>query len=180
MVCVIRQRCRSWLNKFLLRIRVTGCLSVVTVIFLRAREYNIEIMNDVIKRGAYRTLSRDPRNPAIAIVFNDFNQRRIYSTFALNYARCTEGQYEHLLKPAGTKSKLRLRCKLCATCSEPIHLRILHGLPFWFIFFVVLIGFVEFLYNLKAIILCFDEFTKLCARQEIISAKFQLTRTYKC
>lgn len=79
------------------------------MIFLRAREYNIEIMNDVITRGAYRALSHDPCNPAIAIVFNDFNQRRIYSTFALNYARYAEGQYEHLLKPAGTKSKLRLR-----------------------------------------------------------------------
>lgn len=41
-------------------------------------------------------LSRDLRNPAIAIVFNGFNQRRIYSILALNYARRAKDQCEDI------------------------------------------------------------------------------------
>ena len=90
MVCVTRQRCLP-ASKLLHWGHVTGCLNIVTMIFLHAREYNIEIIDDVITRVPH-VIACDPRNPAIAIVFNGFNQRRIYSTLALNYAHRARGQ----------------------------------------------------------------------------------------
>lgn len=77
---------------------------------------NTEITDDVITRG-----SRDTRgacNLAIAIVFNDFNQRWIYSTFALNYARCARAIREHSLNPVMPKSKLHLHHKLSRSAGE--------------------------------------------------------------